>query len=130
MADREKVIKGLECLSSAEVCNGSDCPYYDFDCTQKIAQDALELLKEQEWQIKNRDESIEKAQEEIKWLRGMLKEQVQEQIVHCKDCKYGLYTGTEYYCDKHSGHENRFGEDQYYKEWHNGNWNCADGERR
>ena len=48
MADREKVIKGLECLSSAEVCNGSDCPYYDFDCTQKIAYDALELLKEQE----------------------------------------------------------------------------------
>ncbi len=34
-----------------------------------------ELLKEQEEQIKNRDESLEKAREEIKWLRGMLKEQ-------------------------------------------------------
>ena len=33
------------------------------------------LLEEQEEQIKNRDESIEKAREEIKWLRGMLKEQ-------------------------------------------------------
>lgn len=33
------------------------------------------LLKEQEEQIKSRDESLEKAQEEIKWLRGMLKEQ-------------------------------------------------------
>ena len=33
------------------------------------------LLKEQEEQIKNRDESLEKAREEIKWLRGMLKEQ-------------------------------------------------------
>lgn len=32
------------------------------------------LLKEQEEQIKNRDESLEKAREEIKWLRGMLKE--------------------------------------------------------
>lgn len=31
-------------------------------------------LKEQEEQIKNRDESLEKAREEIKWLRGMLKE--------------------------------------------------------
>ena len=33
------------------------------------------LLKEHEEQIKNRDESLEKAREEIKWLRGMLKEQ-------------------------------------------------------
>ncbi len=48
MADPGKVIKGLKCLSSEEVCYGSDCPYYNFDCTQKIAQDALELLKEQE----------------------------------------------------------------------------------
>lgn len=53
-----------------------------------------------------------------------------ELIIRCKDCKYGLYTGIEYLCDKHSGHANRFGEDQYYKEWHNGNWFCADGERR
>ena len=36
------------------------------------------LLKEQEEQIKNRDESLEKAREEIKWLRGMLKEQEEE----------------------------------------------------
>ena len=56
MSDREKVIKGLECLSSAEVCNGSDCPYYDFDCTQKIAYDALELLKEQESRVLTTDE--------------------------------------------------------------------------
>lgn len=65
-----------------------------------IIEDALELLKEQ------------------------------EPIIRCKDCKYGLYTGTEYLCDRHSGHANIFGEDQYYKEWHNGNWFCADGERR
>lgn len=56
MADREKVIKGLECLSSAEVCNDSDCPYYDFDCTQKIAYDALELLKEQKPRVYTYDE--------------------------------------------------------------------------
>ena len=129
----EKVIKGIECCTEGGC---SDCPYYKncdiFDdyLIGTLIKDVLEVLKEHEWQIKNRDESIEKAREEIKWLRGMLKEQVQEQIVHCKECKYGLYTGTEYHCDKHSGHENRLGEDQYYKEWHNGNWFCADGERR
>ena len=51
------------------------------------------LLKEQEEQIKNRDESLEKAREEIKWLRGMLKEQEAKKItisqVHC-GIKYGL----------------------------------------
>lgn len=51
-------------------------------------------------------------------------------ITLCKNCKFGLYNGTEYLCDRHSGHVNRFGEDQYYKEWHNGNYFCADGERR
>ena len=40
------------------------------------------LLEEQEEQIKNRDESIEKAREEIKWLLGMLKEQ---NWVKCSD---------------------------------------------
>ncbi len=35
-------------------------------------------VKEQEEQIKNRDESLEKAREEIEWLRGMLKEQEAE----------------------------------------------------
>lgn len=131
MADREKVIKALGiCAVGTNSCE--KCPLKDkcHGVSNAAMAAAIELLKEQEWQIKNRDESIEKAQEEIKWLRGMLKEQVQEQIVHCKDCKYGLYTGTEYHCDKHSGHENRLGEDQYYKEWHNGNWFCADGERR
>ena len=41
------------------------------------------LLKEQEEQIKNRDESLEKAREEIRWLRKMLKEQ--EAIPSCHD---------------------------------------------
>ena len=43
--------------------------------TIEIADKILALLKEQDAQIKNRDESLEKAREEIKWLRGMLKEQ-------------------------------------------------------
>ena len=48
------------------------------------------LLKEQEEQIKNRDESIEKAREEIKWLRGMLKEHewisVNDRLPNCNGC--------------------------------------------
>lgn len=79
------------------------------------------LLKEQEEQIKNRDESLEKAREEIKWLRGMLKER--EMIVRCEKCIYGddfdcpapLPKG--YICQKGHGP-------------HTGDWYCADGERR
>lgn len=75
--DREKVIKGLHCCSHTDGANCIYCPYdiRDTDCTALMSMDVLELLKEQEEQIKNRDESLEKAREEIKWLRGMLKEQ-------------------------------------------------------
>ena len=41
----------------------------------RFLQTLFDKVKEQEEQIKNRDESLEKAREEIKWLRGMLKEQ-------------------------------------------------------
>lgn len=78
--DREKVIKGIEyCLTIDSPCG--DCPYYshediqELDCERNLRHDALALLKEQGEQIKNRDESLEKAREEIEWLRGMLKEQ-------------------------------------------------------
>ena len=77
MADREKVIKGLECCSEyIEDASCSDCPYADDgECTSELAHDVLDLLKEQEEQIKTRDESLEKARKEIRWLREMLKEQ-------------------------------------------------------
>ena len=82
MVDREKVIKGLQYCFATANCDG--CPYeiecrkISFKTTENhcpILDDVLDLLKEQEEQIKNRDESLEKALEEIKWLRGMLKEQ-------------------------------------------------------
>ena len=80
MIDREKVIKGLEhCTNGRNGC--FECPYSEdgfsatIYCKLQVDRDALKLLKEQQEQIKNRDESLEKAQEEIKWLRGMLKEQ-------------------------------------------------------
>ncbi len=58
MADREKVIKGLECCTRYEVAkqlnNCLDCPYVEpigfnqFRCkSQEMKEDALELLKEQ-----------------------------------------------------------------------------------
>lgn len=54
MPDREKVIKGLETCSQKTVlyvCG--QCPYNNddddtYDCTQALAEDALNLLKEQE----------------------------------------------------------------------------------
>ena len=49
MTDREKVIKGLECLANnCSVCY-SDCPYYKIpSCFRMISADALALLKAQE----------------------------------------------------------------------------------
>lgn len=51
-------------------------------------------------------------------------------VVTCGKCKYGKYTGTEWFCDKHSGHADKFGEDASYHEYHSKHWFCADGERR
>lgn len=89
------------------------------------------LLKEQEEQIKNRDESLEKAREEIKWLRGMLKEQEARieqlnrfvngfstvSVVRCKYCTHGEsgVCGDGVICDG---------------VWHDNDWFCADGERK
>ena len=59
MADREKVIKGLEYCTGNHLCSG--CGYYDPDnarCQKDLMRDALELLKEQ------------------------------KAIVRCKDCRY------------------------------------------
>lgn len=53
MADREKVIKGLEgiyrCISPANHTCG-DCPYQDnhVECERRVINDAIALLKEQE----------------------------------------------------------------------------------
>lgn len=51
MADSEKVKKGLECHKSGICDNGKMlCPYWkeEADCSKKLIDDALELLKEQE----------------------------------------------------------------------------------
>ena len=67
------------------------------------------LLKEQEEQIKNRDESLEKAREEIKWLRGMLKEQDAVEpippedefgLYRCGKCHHQLFRCVDKYCSR------------------------------
>lgn len=52
MIDREKVIKGLKCCSSAEEC-GKQCPYWNDEgaCRTHLEADALALLKAQEPQV-------------------------------------------------------------------------------
>ena len=49
-------------------------------------------------------------------------------VVTCGKCKYGKYTGTEWFCDKHSGHADKLGEDASYHEYHSKHWFCADGD--
>lgn len=68
MTDREKVIKGMEQFrADLKPFCGNHADWERFDA-------GLSMLKDQGEQIKKRDESLEKAREEIKWLRGMLKE--------------------------------------------------------
>lgn len=77
MINKEKVIKELGELCEYLFRDYKVCYHVDEEDAYNrflIADNALDLLKEQEEQIKNRDESLEKAREEIKWLRGMLKE--------------------------------------------------------
>ena len=62
MPDMEKVVKGLQCCSGTGDCVNS-CPYGDvtsfmFECTSLLAQDALELLKEQDARIRELEEKL------------------------------------------------------------------------
>ena len=68
--DMEKVISQVE----EEVRLGKHWDESDRTIDMELLENVLLLLKEHGEQIKNRDESLEKALEEIKWLRGMLKE--------------------------------------------------------
>lgn len=78
MADREKVIKGLEtCYYPPSKCE--DCPYHDLpdeqSCNDMLCLDALALLKEQ------------------------------EAVVRCKDCKHGrMINILNYTCTESQNH--------------------------
>ena len=66
MPDIEKVIKGLECCLNNNNCKA--CPYekeFDraFDCIDRTRKDAIELLKEQQKQVKALRLLVEWAEE-------------------------------------------------------------------
>lgn len=64
MADREKVIKGLECCISEQSCKG--CPYNQSEtghlCSFNCIRDAIDMLKEQEQNQKEIREQLEEVE--------------------------------------------------------------------
>ena len=65
MANLDKVLKGLECCSDmitvgGKHCYEQKCPYASmFDtCREQLAVDAIELLKSQQTEITEKDETI------------------------------------------------------------------------
>ena len=108
MADSEKVVAGLTMLADTkndDSCEGLKC------C--KIAEDALELLKEQDRLLCKKQKEIDKLQADYSMLRHKFLEKTQ--IVRCKDCK-------------HYNHEKKWCQHMMVAD--GGNWFCADGEAR
>lgn len=65
--DREKVVKGIECCEkmgrlAVEDCRDLDCPYYEseikWSCWVDVLTDTLELLKTQQTEIEEKNETI------------------------------------------------------------------------
>ena len=68
MADRKKVIRGLECCIDPETpCR--ECPYYNYGhCDpDDVRRDAFSLLKEQEPRVMTLDETIASCENPV-WL--------------------------------------------------------------
>ena len=79
MADREKVIKGIEtCRPSVFARKCSDCPYKDeMNCDYVLWHDVIDMLKEQPKECKSCGTIFD-----IAYKAG------KESIVRCKDCKW------------------------------------------
>ena len=73
MADREKVIRGLEslwrCVSPVSHTCG-DCPYQDnhVECARRVVTDAIALLREQEARVMDAEEVARLTEETYQWL--------------------------------------------------------------
>lgn len=110
MVDREKVKKGLECHKSG-ICDNNKmlCPYWkeEADCSKKLIDDALELLKEQEAEI-------EKL---TRYINGFSRDAIP--VVRCNDCENKECWGRA--GDVVCGIDGTP---------HRPDWFCADGERR
>lgn len=99
MADREKVIAGLECCSRSKLMDKChECPYFSSCGTEggsfaEIAHDALALLKAQEPQT---------MAPEAEWL--LFKGKRGATCSYCKHTYYDVYDveNYDYYC-RHCG---------------------------
>lgn len=75
MADREKVIRGLELCAYdpdpgqelKEIRSCPECPYYREGCSPQLIRDALALLREQEPRVMTLEE-IRSGAAEVVWL--------------------------------------------------------------
>lgn len=89
MADREKVIKGLECCKKTDGSDCKNCPYTDEnDCVEFMAMDALELLKKNE----HKDKMYHALEDDWKRLKELLKVQ-QLDIEALKNTIQGMVEG-------------------------------------
>ena len=118
MADKEKVIKGVEsCIKMGRLgvdnCRELNCPYFEnghrLSCWIDVLADALELLKEQQQKIEVLEEQNGKL---------IRQKEARFQPVRCKDCFHKLEIDGKCYCDKPSENIIRFKDP---------NWYCADG---
>ena len=109
MPDKDRVIKGINCLLSPKKCDLRNCYYGAFDkCINEVLIDALELLKDQEdlgTELTNAVELIHKKNERIEKL---LKEQKAREKKICKEicdfirgsCSTDTYEDKEFVCHK------------------------------
>lgn len=110
MADREKIIKGLECIAQKREPTANPCKDCGYSsrlnyaiCVKDIASDVLTLLKEQD-NCENCAIAIEDRQP----------------VVRCKDCKYR--DPEDHKCD--------CGHDIQWQLPRSDDWFCADGKRK
>ena len=76
MADREKVIRGLELCAYdpdpgqelKELRSCPECPYYRAGCSPQLIRDALALLQEQEPRVMDAEEVARLTEEIYQWL--------------------------------------------------------------
>lgn len=102
MAELDKVIKGLECHADRTnlSCNIVKCPYFEMNfCGVRLAQDALELLKEQDDMGKELGDAVELIHKKNERIEKLLKEQEAEWIEYPKCLAYdGAYSDSHIVC--------------------------------
>ena len=120
MPDMEKVVKALEACRKTDCAN---CEYSAEACLiDEMISDALALLKEQQERIEDYEKQIELQHDALRGSSDMISYLFHKfnKIVCCKDCKQSGIDSTsypQYWCSAHT-------------EYHDGDWFCADGERR